>query len=197
MKRLMLAAAAFALLLGCTGCAFFDELRNTETVEFVEWLDAKAPTAKQVVVADGAVLITMPDGTIEAREVPGADAVDSPGAVFGERALAAIRKSVETGSPWPGVVGVLEAAALAAVGAYAAKKRKAANAATESLAVRDAQLHATIMGVRSAKELAGEPDARAVGEEIKRLAKFAGVEDGPDGLNARVEALNANVLKAK
>ena len=97
------------ILLSCCGCEAWDALRDTETAEFVEWFDEEAPLASEVVVRDGIVTLTKPDGSIITRELPGADAAENPGALFGDKALAAIKKSVETGSPWPAVVGIAEA----------------------------------------------------------------------------------------
>jgi len=193
--RVMIVIVMSALMLLC-GCQAWDALRDTETAEFVKWLDAEAPLATEVAVRDGVVTLTKPDGSIVARELPGADAVENPGAVFGDRALAAIRKSIETGSPWPGVIGIAEAAALALVGGYAASKRKKAMAATGLAETRTGQVDAMILGIRDAAVHLASPAAaqRSIAERIKVLAKVAGVEDGPDGLKARVEKLGANVM---
>jgi len=179
------------------GCQAWDALRETETAEFVEWFDEQALLASEVAVRDGVVTLTKPDGSIVARELPGADAVESPGAVFGERAVAVIKKSVETGSPWPAVVGIAEAAALALVGGYAASKRKKAIAAVELAETRTEQVDAMILGIRDAQVDIGTPTTarRSVAAWIEVLAEKAGVEEGPNGLKARVEKLGANVLR--
>jgi len=187
---IVMAAALF-----CGGCQAWDALRETETAEFVEWLEEETPAASEIAVRDGVVTLTKPDGSAVTRELPGAAEAENPGAVFGDKALAAIRKSMETGSPWPAVIGIAEAAALALVGGYAAKKRKAATAATELAETRTEQVDAMIMGIADAPISLSATARQTVAGRIKALAKLAGVEDGPNGLKARVAGLGANVME--
>jgi len=193
----MMIVILMAAALLCGGCRAWDAMRETETAEFVEWMEEESPGAGEIALRDGVVTLTKADGSIITRELPGAAEADNPGAVFGDKALAAIRKSVETGSPWPAVIGIAEAAALALVGGYAAKKRKRAIAATELAETRTEQVDAMIMGIQDAAiTLSGTPKhaRQSIAERVKALAKIAGVEDGPNGLKARVEELGANVM---
>ncbi|NQT18438.1 MAG: hypothetical protein HQ592_01945, partial [Planctomycetes bacterium] len=188
---MMLALAAW-ILAACSGCRAWEALEDTETAEFVAWLEQEAPAAGEIAVRDGTVILTRHDGSVEVRELPGSvlpsngDTGENPGAVFGDKALEAIRKSIETGSPWPGIIGIAEAAALALVGGYAARKRKAHLEAAELAEVRTEQVDAMILGVRDADVPGREKSAarRAVAERISALAKIAGVEHGPNGLKA-------------
>ena len=190
----MLAALAPAV---CGGCRAWDALQDTETAEFVSWLEEHAPAASEIAVRDGTVILTRLDGSVEMRELPGAGSTGSPGAVFGDKALQAIKKSVEAGSPWPGVVGIAEAAALALVGGYAASRRKRAVKAAGLAETRTEQVDAMILGIRDAAVPGRDPSVArgAIAERVSALARIAGVEDGPDGLKARVEKLGANVLQ--
>jgi len=193
---MMLTLAAW-ILAACAGCRAWEALEDTETAEFVAWLEQEAPAAGEIAVRDGTVILTRHDGSVEVRELPGSGTGENPGAVLGDKALEAIRKSIETGSPWPGIIGIAEAAALALVGGYAARKRKAHLEAAELAEVRTEQVDAMILGVRDADVPGREKSAarRAVAERISALAKIAGVEHGPNGLKARVEELGANVLE--
>jgi len=191
MKKLIV--LAFVLL--CGGCAAWQAMRETETAQFVKWLEGEAPGASEIAVRDGKVFVTRLDGSVERRELPGT--AEDAGARFGERATAAIRRSVETGSPWPGIVGIAEAGLLALVGGYAAKKRKAHLEASELAETRSEQVDAMILGIKDATLPVGAAaEARkTVAQRISALAKMAGVEHGPNGLKARVEELCANVTK--
>jgi len=53
---------------------------------------------------------------------------------------------------------------------------------------------AMIMGIADAPISLSATARQTVAGRIKALAKLAGVEDGPNGLKARVEELGANVM---
>jgi len=181
------------LAAGClAGCEFVDALRDMESAEFAEWVSEELPSATAVAVRDGVVELTKPDGSVSSRPLPGGDA-DGPGAVFGERALEAIERAVETGSPWPAVAGVLEAAGLAGLAYLLRRKQRSLASAREHGEAREKQLQAAVRGLASAPVDAGSK--RAVAAQVKRLAKRLNVEDGELGLNRFVTAECSNVYE--
>jgi len=180
MTHKIILAAIILALAGCMG--------YTKKTEFVRWVDEHQAGGRQVVVRAGIAECTLADGSIESMPVP----QTTPEEQAAEVAVAGVRRAVETGSPWP-AVGSAASALSILLGGYAYRARRRAVDSTRRADLRESQARVLVEGVAASPPEAG----RAVARTIKTLSTTRGIENGPDGLQAFVEAAKSNVLTEK
>ena len=119
------------------------------------------------------------------------DGPGSPRRSPGAQVARGIDRSIETGSPWPALLGAVGAAGSVAFGLLKGAQAKSARDETaKTRAERDTRRNQAVAVIRAVSKSHAAPD---VAELVKREAKKLGVEDGPGGLKELVNELGLNV----